>query len=167
MGRILELPSRSPDQTLEIGRVLGEALCGGEIIELCGPLGAGKTQLAKGLALGLGVPKDEPIVSPTFVLVREYQGRLKFYHCDAYRLWTVEELLALGLEELLEEPGAVVAIEWADRFADALAGNKLRVDLEYGPGTCRRVRISGPSSAWERQLVRRLRTAGVHADAGR
>lgn len=156
MPDVIEILSRSPRQTRDIGRVLGEVLLGGEIVELCGPLGAGKTQLAKGLALGLGVPEDQVVVSPTFVLVRLYVGRLTFCHCDAYRLQTAEELLELGLEELLEGGQAVVAIEWAERFPGALAGETFHVDLDHAGQTTRRIRISAPSAASASQLARRL-----------
>ncbi len=143
MTRVIETISRSPDETVAHGRGLGEQLRGGELIELCGPLGAGKTQFARGLALGLDVPGDEPVVSPTFVLVRQYEGRLTFYHCDAYRLGSLAELLDLGLEEMLARGDAVVAIEWADRFPRALAAPTIHVDLEYAD-THRRIRIIQP-----------------------
>ncbi|MFQ5805696.1 MAG: tRNA (adenosine(37)-N6)-threonylcarbamoyltransferase complex ATPase subunit type 1 TsaE [Phycisphaerae bacterium] len=160
MSSALEFKSRSPQQTLDAGRVLGETLRGGEVVELCGPLGAGKTQLAKGLALGLGVPDDEPVVSPSFVLVRAYAGRLTFYHCDAYRLRTVDELLALGLEEMLDEHNSVIAIEWADRFPGVLAADAIRVDLWHEDDLSRRVRISSRSDTLAPQLARRLEESG-------
>jgi len=163
---VIEIRSGSEEQTREVGRILGATLSGGEVIELCGPLGAGKTQLAKGLASGLGVPGDEPITSPSFVLIREHVGRLTFYHCDAYRLQSVEELLALGLEEMLEQAGAVVAIEWADRFPEALAAGAIRVDLEHEDGSSRRLRIVWPGAARSAELARLLREAGFDV-AGR
>ncbi len=160
MRNVIEMHSHSEQQTREVGRMLGTMLHGGEVVELCGPLGAGKTQLAKGLALGLGVPKDVPVVSPTFVLVREYAGRLTFYHCDAYRLQSADELLALGLEELLERQDAVVAIEWADRFPNALGIVAIRVDLEHEDGSSRRVRITCPDASRSAELDRLLSDSG-------
>jgi len=157
---VIEIRSGSEQQTREVGRILGTTLAGGEVIELCGPLGAGKTQLAKGLALGLGVPGDESITSPSFVLIREHAGRLTLYHCDAYRLQSVEELLALGLEEMLEQAGAVVAIEWADRFPAALAADAIRVDLEHDDGSARRLQIAWPSVGRLGELAELLREAG-------
>jgi len=164
VSSVLELLSRSPQQTRDLGRALGETFCGGEVVELCGPLGAGKTQLAKGLALGLGVPNDEPVVSPSFVLVREYLGRLTFYHCDAYRLQTADELLMLGLEEMLGERNCVVALEWADRFPGALGADTIRVDLEHEGDSSRRVRISVPGEARAAELARRLGERGYDGD---
>ncbi len=160
MARAIEFKSWSPERTLEVGRVLGELLQGGEVIELCGALGTGKTQLAKGLALGLGVPPDEPVVSPSFVLVRAYAGRLTFYHCDAYRLYTVEELQALGLQEVLDEGNCVVALEWADRFPRALAADTIRVDLWHEDERSRRGRISDLSDALAPKVARRLKESG-------
>jgi len=154
--RVIETHSRSPRQTRELGRALGELLSGGEVIELCGPLGSGKTELTKGLAVGLGIPEDEPVVSPTFVLVREYVGRLRLYHCDAYRLRTVDELLALGLEEMLEPGDSVIAIEWADRFPGVLPAEVFRVDLAHENQLSRRIHIAAPSRARATQLRRRL-----------
>lgn len=161
MLSVIEVHSGSPQETVNLGRAIGETLRGGELVELCGPLGAGKTQLAKGLALGLGVPDDEPVVSPTFVLVREYQGRLVFCHCDAYRLTSTEELLALGIEEMLDGPDTVIAIEWADRFPDALAAETLHVDLDYAQETARRIRISTANADRATELTRLLRAQGI------
>jgi tRNA threonylcarbamoyladenosine biosynthesis protein TsaE len=158
---VVEIHSTSPGQTRAVGRALGEILRGGEVVELCGPLGAGKTQLAKGLARGLGVPPDEPIVSPSFVLVREYAGRLTFYHCDAYRLHTIEELLALGLDEMLDQRDAVVAIEWADRFPQTLAADIFRVDLDYqDDDAARSIRVTAPSAASATEFARHLEASG-------
>ena len=167
MSDMLEVYSRDEQQTREVGRILGATLGGGEVIELCGPLGAGKTQLAKGLALGLGVPADVPVTSPTFVLVREYAGRIPFFHCDAYRLRSVDELLALGLEEVLDAADAVVAIEWADRSTGALMTDAVRVDLEHENASSRRLRITCCRSAWSAELARLLEEAGFRVVAGR
>ena len=156
MRSVLKIQSQSPEQTLDVGRELGSTFVGGEIIELCGALGAGKTQLAKGLALGLGVSTDEIVVSPTFVLVREYAGRLTFYHCDAYRLQSAEELLALGLDEALERRDCVVAVEWADRFPDALDGLRFRVEIAHQGEQTRLIRITAPDAAHAAQLAGRL-----------
>ncbi len=142
----ISLSTSDAGQTRELGRRLAGLLVGGEVIELCGPLGAGKTQFAKGLARGLGVSADEPVVSPTFVLMRQYQGRLLLCHVDAYRLGGLDELADLGLEELLAGGDAVVAIEWADRFARFLDARYFCVELEHGGDRRRRVRITFPDS---------------------
>lgn len=136
------LRATSPAQTFAVGRGLGGLLRGGEFIALSGPLGAGKTQFVKGLAAGLGVPEDEPVVSPTFVLVREYAGEaLTLFHIDAYRLSSAEELLALGLEEM-RSPDSVVAVEWADRTPDAIPPDACRIELAHAGATERTIEIA-------------------------
>lgn len=142
-----EVTTHSEAQTRSLGRLLGLGLVTGDFLALSGPLGAGKTQFVKGLAAGLAVPADEPIVSPTFVLVREYRGRLKLYHIDVYRLGGTEELFSLGVEEMVAEPGAVVAIEWAERTPEAIPPHACRVDLTHVAATARRVRFVWPDAA--------------------
>lgn len=115
--------TRSVAGTLSIARTIAEILTGPRVVVLRGELGAGKTTLVKGwvAALGLGVESD--VTSPTFTLVHEYggdSGKGKVYHLDLYRLETVRELATLGLEELSEEPGAVVLVEWGEKFASVL-----------------------------------------------
>jgi len=114
--------------TLAIGRRIGEALAPGDVVGLVGPLGAGKTYLAKGIAGGLGVADDRQVCSPTFVLVNEYVGRVVIYHIDAYRLSGAAELLSLGFEEMCT-CGAVVMVEWADRVSSAITGAALWIEL--------------------------------------
>ncbi len=125
------LMSASPAQTRAAGEALGRLLRPGDVVALDGPLGAGKTEFTKGLAAGLDVAEDEPVVSPTFVLVREYAGRLRLYHLDAYRLSGAEELLALGFEEMCSDAAGVVVVEWADRAAGAIPAHAIRIELEH------------------------------------
>lgn len=141
MTEVFEWLSGSPARTLALGRALGRTLCAGDVVALTGVLGAGKTQLVKGLAAGIGVSADEPVVSPTFVLMRQYAGRLVLHHIDAYRLMGGEDLLALGFDELLREPGAVVAVEWADRVSAAIPIEACWIGLEHAGPRQRRVRV--------------------------
>ncbi len=127
-GTRIELPDAAATHAL--GVRIGKLLQGGEFIALSGPLGAGKTHLVKGVAIGLGVSADEPIVSPTFVLIREYQGRLRLLHADAYRIGSADEWRALGAEESRAE-GAVLAVEWAERFLEIVPSDSIKVELEY------------------------------------
>ena len=107
----------SPAAMRDLGRKLAQDLPSRACLALCGPLGAGKTQLVKGIAEGLGHPG--PVTSPTFSLLQEYRdGREPLFHLDFYRVESAGELLALGWDELLED-GIVVA-EWADKFAELL-----------------------------------------------
>jgi tRNA threonylcarbamoyladenosine biosynthesis protein TsaE len=106
--------SHSPAETFELGREWGRSAPPGLVIALCGDLGAGKTQLVKGLAVGLGI--QSRILSPTFALVNVHAGgRLPLFHLDLYRLDTPEQVLAAGLEEYLY-PKGVTVIEWAERW---------------------------------------------------
>lgn len=99
---------------MALGEAWGLALPAGSVIGLRGDLGAGKTQLVKGVAWGLGI--TTPVLSPTFALVNTYnEGRLPLYHLDLYRLETLEQIVAAGLEEYLSTPGVTI-IEWAERW---------------------------------------------------
>ena len=106
--------SHSPAETTALGEQWGRAAESGLVIGLCGDLGAGKTQLVKGLALGLGIAAR--VHSPTFALVNIYNGgRLPLFHVDLYRLDTREQILVAGLEDYLNLEGVTV-IEWAERW---------------------------------------------------
>ena len=104
----LKLTSHSPEQTQLLGSYLGELAQSGDILLLVGDLGTGKTCLIQGIAKGLGI--KEYAFSPSFVIVREYHGRLPLYHVDLYRLDHIEEIASLGLEEYLSSQG-ICAIE--------------------------------------------------------
>lgn len=118
--------SRSLDETLALGRRIGAVATPGTVIALVGELGAGKTQLAKGIAAGLGVAGV--VNSPTFVLMNEHVGRLRLYHVDAYRLGDPEEALAAGLLDD-RQAGGVTVIEWADRLDGWLPDERLAIEL--------------------------------------
>jgi tRNA threonylcarbamoyladenosine biosynthesis protein TsaE len=119
--------STGPDDTHEIGRLLGAAAGPGSVLALTGQLGAGKTQLAKGVAAGLGV--TSVVNSPTFVLMNEHAGRLRLFHIDAYRLADADEASAAGLlDERLA--GGVTVVEWADRLDGWLPAERLDIRLE-------------------------------------
>jgi tRNA threonylcarbamoyladenosine biosynthesis protein TsaE len=119
---------RSPDPatTRAIGRAIGEVASPGTFVALIGELGAGKTQLAKGVAEGLGV--RSVVNSPTFVLMNEHEGRLRLHHVDAYRLDDPEEAVAAGLLDDRQAAGVVV-LEWADRLEGWLPPDRLEIAL--------------------------------------
>jgi tRNA threonylcarbamoyladenosine biosynthesis protein TsaE len=129
------LVTSDPEETRSIGRALGSAATPGTVLALRGELGAGKTQLAKGVAEGLGV--QTTVNSPTFVLMNEHVGRLRLYHVDAYRLSDPEEALAAGLLDDREIDGVSV-IEWADRLDGWLPVDRLDILLSHGPGPTER-----------------------------
>jgi tRNA threonylcarbamoyladenosine biosynthesis protein TsaE len=108
------LISHNPAETMALGEQLARSARSGLVIAVSGDLGAGKTQLVKGLAQGLGV--SDRVHSPTFTLVNEYDGgRLKLFHLDLYRLETRAQILSAGIEEFLQ-PKGVSVIEWAERW---------------------------------------------------
>ena len=129
------LISTSSQQTQALGRAVGRAAVPGTLLALRGPLGAGKTQLAKGVAEGLGV--STVVNSPTFVLMNEHVGRLRLYHVDAYRLADPEEAVAAGLLDERELEGVTV-IEWADRLDGWLPLDRLEIELTPGTGPSER-----------------------------
>jgi tRNA threonylcarbamoyladenosine biosynthesis protein TsaE len=120
------LTSDSTDATRAIGRSLGRAAEPGAFLALSGPLGAGKTQLAKGIAEGLEV--TGVVNSPTFVLMNEHPGRLRLFHIDAYRLGDPDEAFAAGLLDDRQAAGVTV-LEWADRLAGCLPDDRLEIEL--------------------------------------
>jgi tRNA threonylcarbamoyladenosine biosynthesis protein TsaE len=121
-----------------LGRRLGELARAGDVILLVGELGAGKTCLTQGIAWGLGI--EDYTLSPSFVILREYRGRLPLYHIDLYRLERVEEVMDLGLEDYFYGQGLSV-VEWADRGLGALPEEHLLIALSHLSETQRRLHL--------------------------
>ncbi|MCA9492546.1 MAG: tRNA (adenosine(37)-N6)-threonylcarbamoyltransferase complex ATPase subunit type 1 TsaE [Myxococcales bacterium] len=138
---MIERRLEDPAATHALGVRLGHAASAGIVIALIGDLGAGKTALVRGLAEGLGCPG--PVQSPSYVLSMRHEGRIPLVHADAWRLGSSGELDDL---ELLEEAAdGVLALEWADRFLDALPPDHLRVELSVeGQGRRARIEATGP-----------------------
>jgi len=124
----LRIITQSDQETIAFGRRLGSCLMPGDVVALAGELGSGKTWLAKGIALGLGISPDTVVTSPSFALVNEYQGRMTLFHMDIYRLESLSEFISAGLEEYLES-GEVVVLEWADRWPQILPERNIKVEL--------------------------------------
>ena len=159
----LHLVTHCEHATEEVGARLAALLEPGDVVALVGELGAGKTCLARGIARGLGI--DEPVTSPTFILVAEYRtpGGMALYHADCYRLDApAAEAMDIGLDELMDGRGVCV-VEWAERVASLLPPDHLRIELKAADTTTRHLAIyaTGPRSA---ALVQRLAAAEtVHA----
>jgi tRNA threonylcarbamoyladenosine biosynthesis protein TsaE len=117
----------SPEQTWQIGEMLGSRLGSGDTVCLYGELGSGKTNFTYGIAQGLKV-QEQYITSPTFTFVNEYEGRVPLYHIDLYRLHGPGELQSIGFEEYIDSDGATV-IEWAEQAEEELPENRLDVYL--------------------------------------
>jgi tRNA threonylcarbamoyladenosine biosynthesis protein TsaE len=141
--------SRSAAATRALGRRLGAAAGPGSVIALVGPLGAGKTELARGIARGLGV--DEPVTSPTFVLVAEHVGRLPLFHVDCYRLGGPEDALAAGILDERADEGVTV-VEWAERLGLALPPGRLDVHIDGAGDEPRRLELRATDARHERLL---------------
>jgi tRNA threonylcarbamoyladenosine biosynthesis protein TsaE len=136
-----DIVSNSPQETIGLGRRIGSQLKGGEVIGICGLLGSGKTHLIKGIAAGASAEDSKQVNSPTFVLVKEYAGRLDIYHIDAYRLNSVAEFEMLGFDEYCR-PQSVVLIEWADKIESALnAINFIRIELQHAGEKKRKIQV--------------------------
>ena len=136
-----EVTSRSEADTANIGRELASTLHAGDVVLLYGDLGAGKTAFTKGLAAGLGVPRED-VSSPTFTLMQEYRGgRLPLFHVDLYRLNDPREIEDLGLDEIAAD--GVLAIEWAEKLPARLKpSSAVEVRLEHVDDERRRVTIA-------------------------
>jgi len=145
-----DIVSNSAEETIEIGRKIGEQLKGGEVIGIRGALGSGKTHLIKGIAAGAGAEESSRVTSPTFVIVNEYKsrpsegrdkGRLDVYHIDAYRLDTIADFEMLGFDDFCYAQ-SVVVIEWADKIEEALRGiDYIRAELCHAGETQRTIHI--------------------------
>jgi tRNA threonylcarbamoyladenosine biosynthesis protein TsaE len=141
--------SHSAEETRGVGAALGALLRAGDVVLLAGGLGAGKTELTKGIGAALAV--DDVIVSPTFTLARRYPGRVALLHVDLYRIERVQELLELGLEEEGDE--AVTVIEWGDVASAYLPGERLEVRVDQvavggGSQDHRMITITPQGASW-------------------
>lgn len=134
--------THSAQETIDFGKRLGSILQQGDFIAVTGELGAGKTHLAKGIAMGLGVDPSIPVTSPTYTLLNIYAGRVPFYHFDLYRLHGDEDLLDLGFEEYFFGEGACL-VEWAERLQEMLPEDRLVITMSHGGGDERVLKFEG------------------------
>ena len=137
--------THSPDETLRLGRALGQILPPGFFVALVGSLGAGKTVLAKGIAGGLGVEDEREVTSPSFVLVNEYRGRVPVFHLDLYRLESLAAVEGIGWDEFVCGPG-VTLVEWADKVEEALPEERIEVHLQWVSEEKRKLVFCGEGS---------------------
>jgi tRNA threonylcarbamoyladenosine biosynthesis protein TsaE len=155
---MITLRAATAADTRAIGRALAPLFRAGDAVVLTGELGAGKTTFVQGVAEGLGV--DDTVSSPTFVLVKEYVGRLTVAHADVYRLERVQDVVDLGLEEIADGE-ALLLVEWGDAVEELLPGDRLRVELTgedpAGVDESRRIVVEAVGSGWSG------RTGELHA----
>lgn len=138
MNQLLFTESQSSEETEEIARELVSILRPGDVVALFGPLGSGKTVFVKGLAEGLKC--RQPVRSPTFSLINEYQGAIPLFHIDFYRLEGEAEITDLGWTDYLDSSG-IVAIEWAERVRNMLPENRYEVRISFLGSESRTVEI--------------------------
>jgi tRNA threonylcarbamoyladenosine biosynthesis protein TsaE len=141
--------TREPAETRALAAALASAARPGDMISLVGDLGAGKTQFAKGFGAGLGI--SDTIVSPSFVLMAEYRGRLPLFHVDLYRLADAAEALAGGLIDDRQAEG-VTLVEWAERLADAMPAERLDVIIDGAGDDPRRIAIRAAHRSYARYI---------------
>lgn len=133
----------TPEETFALGEEIGARLNGGEVLLLSGGLGAGKTLLTKGIMNALDFDIDE-VTSPSFTLVNLYKARRNVYHIDAWRLDDPKTAArAVGLDEILDEPDAIVIIEWAEKLGEfEFSGKVIRVEIEGDGEDPRTIKIT-------------------------
>jgi tRNA threonylcarbamoyladenosine biosynthesis protein TsaE len=136
----------SAEETLTVGKSIGEKLKGGEIILLIGELGTGKTIFVRGLALGVGVKSIDEITSPTFTIIHQHDGKFTLYHVDLFRITCAEELYNLGLEEIMSGSN-IIAIEWAEKLGALTPKRCIKVFFQHLGGNKRSLLISIPSDS--------------------
>jgi tRNA threonylcarbamoyladenosine biosynthesis protein TsaE len=132
----LTVETHSEEATEALGRRIGARLRAGDCVALVGPLGAGKTALARGIAQGAGA--SGYMASPSFVLIREYAGPVRVFHADLYRLERRGEIDTLGLDDLVGGDG-IVLIEWADHAPWLLPDDHVRIECALGATPTERV----------------------------
>ena len=140
MAETMSFTTRSEDETRELGRRIGAACPPGSVVSLRGPLGAGKTVIAKGIAEALRI--EEAIVSPTFTLVQEYEGTMPLHHMDLYRIDGLEDFGSIGGEELLYNEG-ITLIEWSEKIDGILPPHTIRVTIAIEGDGKRLINITG------------------------
>ena len=138
----MEFVTHSEEETVLLGKKLGEKLKKGDVVALDGTLAAGKTYFTKGIALGLKI--QEEITSPTFTVISEYSGRLPLYHMDIYRLAGEEDFLNIGAEDMLYGNGVCV-IEWSEKIREILPKNTISVKISINRNNSRSISIDNIS----------------------
>ena len=133
----------SEEETIALGEEIARGLKPPAVVLLIGELGSGKTTIAKGLVRGLGAAAPEDVSSPTFTLIHEYGERPKVYHIDLYRLERASEVLALGIDDLMDGD-AVLLVEWGERFPALWPPDRIEIHLSPLDEQDREVTVTGP-----------------------
>ena len=147
-----EFLATSEADTDRLGAALAVELPAGTVVALCGTLGAGKTRLVQAVAVACGVAAEE-VISPTFVLCRQYEGRRRIYHLDAYRVRDDDEFLELGVDEMFAAD-ALTFVEWGDRVAACLPDTGVEIQLTVAGPAARRFELTAHGATCEAALRR-------------
>jgi len=149
-----EYITNSSEETQKLGADFSQTLKGGDFLAFYGELGSGKTTFIQGLAKGLGITRR--IISPTFIIVRSYELKLKmqnskfknkiknakfFYHIDLYRAESKHDLLSVGLDQIIQDQDNIIALEWAERLGEMLPEKRIDLHFEYLGDNKRRITI--------------------------
>lgn len=155
--RTEKFTTSSPGETIRKAKAFAGKLEPGNVVAFYGDLGSGKTTFIKGIALGLGLPSARAVKSPTFVVMHIYRARIPVYHFDLYRLEDGQDLEAIGLDDFLNDPGAISCVEWAQKASarfpaaltyevglEILGPDRRRITIRRAavPGRARRLRAS-------------------------
>jgi tRNA threonylcarbamoyladenosine biosynthesis protein TsaE len=147
--REARVETTSAEETIAVGERLGRVARRGDLVCLWGDLGAGKTQLVKGFALGLGI--DATITSPTFIIMGEYPGRIPLFHVDLYRLADAADALAGGVIDDRQSDGLTV-VEWPDRMGDVLPAARLDVRIDGTGDEPRTIAVAATADDYRRYV---------------
>lgn len=145
---MLRIVSKSAEDTMRLGEMLGKVVEPGDFIALTGELGSGKTHFVKGVAVGIGVENSVQVSSPTYTLINEYQGRHCLYHFDLYRLNGGTEIIELGLEEYFFGNGVCI-VEWAERLKSELPNEYLSILFDYEDENFRQIEFVPHGARYE------------------
>lgn len=146
------LKTFSPEETEEIGKALGSLLVPGDVVSLMGELGTGKTCFTRGVARGLKIKRNVPIVSPTFTIINEYPGSIPLYHFDLYRIDNLSQVFDLGYQEYFYGRGVTI-IEWGEKVTSILPEEHLKVYFSFQNDNVREISIKGQG----KQLITLIR----------
>jgi len=139
---VREFITNSAEETIAAGRQLNSILRSGQMMVLRGNLGAGKTTLVKGIAEGFKAAREENVTSPTFNLVHEYRGPNEtIFHIDLYRIDTARELMTIGIDDLRSEPGAILVVEWGEKFDEIETQSDGEISIEILGDTRRHISL--------------------------
>ena len=148
-----KIESHNVEETLKLGKRIGKLLRKRDVVALSGEFGSGKTTLIKGIAGGLGVKETRYVNSPSFVIVKEYKGRLPVYHFDIHRLDKLSELDTVGYEDFFYGDG-VVLIEWADKIKKLLPAEYLDIRLSLKDENSRFIELNGMGNNYQKLVSR-------------